>query len=370
MPLRLNFSASALLATLFFGLITSAMQLRAQSTAMPERNVARLSLSPVILVERPDAVQDYTVDAPQVRQMVNRALMTLTSAPDIGTAWKRLGITPQDIVGIKITTAGGPALCTHRALVRAICEGLQAAGLPISQVIIWDKFQDKMAAAGYVLRAANQQQAAIASIVPSNDYDPETYYRNGVVGNLIWGDYQFNPPMGFNDSDATGIDSEQTLTRSYYTKLVTQTCTKLINVPVLNYDESFGLDGCLSSLALGSVDNNRRLLGAPSYGDPAIDEILNRSFIRRKVVVNILDALVAQCAGGPSFNPQFCQAFGAIYVGRDPVAIDSLALPRLERMRQEMEVPSVGNTSSYIRSAGVLSLGTTDRRRIQFLHVQ
>jgi len=181
---------------------------------------------------------------------------------------------------------------------------------------------------------------------------------------LIWGDYQFNQMI---ESDF--YDSSPVADRSYYAKFLTQTCTKLINVPVLNDNELFGIDGCLSSLALGSVDNNRRFQGPPSYGNPAIDEIFDQAFIRRKVVVHILDALVAQCAGGPAFNPQFCQPLGALYVGRDPVAIDSLALPRIEQMRREVNVPTVGNTSTYVTSAAVLGLGTTDRRRIQYLRV-
>jgi hypothetical protein len=320
-------------------------------------------LSPVIIVQRPEAVQDFNADPAQVRQMVNRALLTLTSATDIGTAWTRLGITPQDIVGIKIATGGGPGLSTHQALVRAICDGLQAAGVPRSQIIIWDKFQDKMRPAGYALRPASDQQPAIASIVPSNNYDPDVFYENGIIGSLIWGDYQFSASL------SPGFDPSDVLTRSYYTKFLTQICTKIVNVPVLSYNENYGIDGCIASIALGSVDNNRRFLGAPSYGDPSIDEIFDQSFIRRKVVVHILDALVAQCAGGPAFNPIFCKALGAIYVGRDPVAIDSLALPRLERMRWNLNVPNIGNTSTYLTSAAVLGIGTTDRRRIQFLRV-
>ncbi len=345
-------------------ILAGAMSGHGQGSEQSQRDVARLSLSPVIMVERPGAVQDFTVDPQQVRQMVNRALLVLTSAPDIGTAWTRLGITPRDVVGIKITTAGGPAFCTHHPLVQAICDGLQAAGLPRSQIIIWDKFQDKMVPAGYVPRAAGDKEAAIGAVVPDNNYDPAVFYRNGMIGNLIWGDYQFSASLNSFD-----FDSNRLLSRSYYTKFVTQICTKLINVPVLSYNEYFGIDGCLSSMALGSVDNNRRFQGPPTYGDPPIDEIFNQNFIRRKVVVHILDALVAQCAGGPTFNPQFCQAFGALYVGRDPVAIDSLALPRLEGMRRQMNLVSVGNLSSYVKSAAVLSLGTTDRRRIQFLRV-
>jgi hypothetical protein len=353
-------------AVLFLALLgaDSVAEADSQSRPAPERSAAALSLSPVILEERPEAVQDYAVDPQQVRQMVNRALLTLTSAHDIGTAWTRLGITPRDTVGIKITTAGGPALSTHRALIRAICDGLQAAGLPPARIIIWDKYQSKMGPAGYVLRAAANGQPAIASIVPANNYDPNVFYRNGIAGQLIWGDYQFNQPTNSDD-----FDPDREMSRSYYTRFVTQICTKLINVPVLNDNELFGIDGCISSLALGSVDNNRRFQGAPTYGNPAIDEIFDRDFIRHKVVVHILDALVAQCAGGPAFNPQFCQSLGALHVGRDPVAIDSLALPRIEQMRREVNVPTIGNTSTYVTSAAVLGLGTTDRRRIQFLRV-
>jgi len=365
MLFRLNPFLFARLAGIFLAtLLGGAVPATAQSVAAP-RSVVPTTLSPVIITERPDAVQGYNVDPQQVRQMVNRVLMTLTSASDIRTAWIRLGITPQDVVGIKIATGGGPTLCTHMALVRAICDGLQAAGVPRSQIIIWDKFQDKMVPAGYAPRAATDTQPAIASVVPGNNYDPDVSYRNGIRGNLIWGDYQFNQSVSsFN------FDPDRPLTQSYYTKFLTQICTKIVNVPVLNFNEQFGIDACLSNLALGSVDNNRRFLGAPYYGDPWIDEIYDQSFIRRKVVVQILDALVAQCAGGPAFNPQYCQSFGAIYVGRDPVAIDALALPRLEKMRRQLNVRNLGNTSTYLTSASVLGLGTTDRRRIQFLRVQ
>jgi hypothetical protein len=336
----------------------------AQTGGVAPRTFPALSLSPVIIAERPEAVQEFTVDPQQVRQMVNRSLLTLTSSSDIGTAWKRLGITPADVVGIKITTTGGPAFCTHKPLVQAICDGLGAAGVPPSQIIIWDKFGSKMTAAGYAPRAASNTLPAIASIVPGNNYDPNVFYRVGILGSLIWGDYQFSQSLNSADDD-----SAPDLTKSFYTTFLTQTCTKIVNVPVLSYNELYGMDGCMSSLALGSIDNSRRLLGPPTYGDPAIPEVFDQKFIRRKVVVHILDAMVAQCAGGQSFNPIFCLPLGRIYVGRDPVAIDSLALPRLEQARRQNGLTDVGHPSSYITSAAVMSLGTTDRRRIQFLRV-
>jgi len=339
--------------------------LRAQSDEDPGHAGIRPALSPVILAERPGVVENLTnIDARQTRQMVDEALRTLTSAPDIGTAWTRLGITPQDVVGIKISTEGGSALCTHHALVQAICDGLREAGVPSTQIIIWDKFQDKMRRASYAPRTASSSNAAIASVVPGDNYDPDVFYKNEIVGRLMWGDFHFMQKRGFS-----GTGSNSILNRSYYTKFLTQICTKIINVPVLTDNRFVGMSGCLSTLALDSVDNNRRFQGPRTFGDPAI-EILDQKFIRRKVVVNILDALVAQAAGGPAFNPQFCQSLGAIYVSRDPVAIDSLALPRLEKMRRAMGVPPIGNTASHIKDAVYYKLGTTDPSRIQLVRVK
>jgi hypothetical protein len=212
---------------------------------------------------------------------------------------------------------------------------------------------------------------------------------------LIWGDYDFvrndanddltdavqqavrnrafggGGNVGGNSLDIGSI-APQTSDRSYYARLVTETCTKIINVPVLSDDSYVGMDGCLGSLALACVDNNRRFQGDPTFGDPAICEILDRDFIRHKVVVHILDALVAQYAGGPRFDPQFTKSIGAIYVSRDPVAIDSLVLPRLEAWRasdRQGRIDPIGHAASHVHSAASYNLGTDDRSRIQLVRL-
>jgi hypothetical protein len=346
-----------------------------------------LPLSPVILSENPDVVQRFAVNADLARSMLDRAILKLTSASDIGMAWTRLGVTPQDVVGIKITTMGGPALCTHRPIVQAICDGLQAAGLPLSHIIVWDKMQDEMIRAGYTPVAATDTHVGIASIFPGTGYDPDVFYKNELLGTLIWGDSQFirhgddldaeaRVPAnnqaygGAGSTDAlAGNLGVQTGNRSYYAQLETRLCTKIINVPVLTDNSYVGINGCLASLALASVDNNRRFQGDPTYGDPAICEILDKDFIRHKVIIHILDALVAEYAGGPLFNPQFTQSIGALYVSRDPVAIDSLVLPRLERWRRQGHIDPIGATASHVASAALYHLGTNDPGRIQLVRI-
>ena len=354
------------------------------------------TLSPVIWTENPNVVQRFNVDGDAARQMVDSAVLKLTSAPDLGTAWTRLGITPQDMVGIKITTMGGPLLSTHRPIVQAICDGLQAAGVPPSHIIIWDKDASDMRSAGYTPVLPTDSHVGIASVFPGTGYDPEVVYKTEILGTLIWGDSEFigsgdnvlanaasqavkNRAFGGNITSEPGGDDSllnpsapQTSNRSHFVRLVTTLCTKIINVPVLTDNAYVGINGCMASLALGSIDNDRRFLGDPTYGDPAICEILNNDFIRRKVVIHILDALVSEYAGGPRFDPQFTKSIGAIYVSRDPVAIDSLVLRRLEQWRaadKQGHIDPIGKNASHVHDASSYDLGTDDPTRIQLVRL-
>jgi len=356
------------------------------------------TLSPVIWSEHPDIVQRFNVDSAMARQMVDNALLKLTSATDLGTAWTRLGITPQDIVGIKITTMGGPLLSTHRSIVQAICDGLRAAGVPAAHIIIWDKDASDMESAGYAPVESDDSRVAIASVFPGTGYDPDAVYKTNILGTLIWGDSEFirrdddlfsaagaavkAKAYGDNDTMSTtpsagedeliGTTAPQTSNRSHFARLVTTICTKIINVPVLTDNPYIGINGCLGSLALASVDNNRRFQGDPGYGDPAIDEIMSNPYLRRKVVVHILDALVSQYAGGPRFDPVFTKSIGAIYVSRDPVAIDSLVLRRLEQWRaadKQGRIDPIGKMASHVHSATLYNLGTDDPARIQLVRL-
>ena len=357
-------------------------------------------LSPVIWTENPDVVQRFAITGDQVKDMVDRSLLKLTSASDIGTAWTRLGITPKDTVGIKITTIGGQLFSSHRQVIQAICDGLQAAGVPTSRIIIWDKDASDMRSAGYEPVDATDTHVGIASIFPGTGYDPDAIYKNDMIGTLIWGDSEFirrnvDPlsdalnasvkKKGFSD-DSTGappptagddpLDAiaapAQTSVNSHFARLVSTICTKIINVPVLTDNPYMGIEGCLGSLALASVDNNRRFVGDPSYGDPALCEIYKNPLIRRKVVVHILDALVAQYAGGPHFDPQFTKSIGALYVSRDPVAIDYLALKRMEQWRaidRDGRIDPIGKSADYIHTAASYNIGTDDPHRIQLIRL-
>lgn len=345
--------------------------------------------SVVVQLERPSCVINFAPDPGSVRSMFQTGLLTLTGQPDSASAWKSLGFVPEDVVGIKIDTVGGVGLSTHQPLVNAIVEGLTAAGVPPGRIIIWDKFSDQMRPAGWTPVPAGARTPAVASVVPGTGFDPRVFYVNEILGRLIWGDLQFrgtrpsaadlmnatrravqaaNPTVG-DDSDAPGSQpsADQTSNKSFYALLLTQTCSKIINVPVLSDSPATGLSGCLASLALSSVDNTRRFSAEPSWGDPAVPEILDKDFMRKKVVLHVLDAFVSQYAGGPRFNPVFTQSIGALYLSKDPVAIDTLVLRRVEGWRKDNQIDPLGKTASHVATAAAYGLGEGDVKKIKLI---
>jgi uncharacterized protein (DUF362 family) len=312
-----------------------------------------ISKSRVVLVRDPSAVTGFTADASKVRAMVTTGMKTLTGQADNAAAW-RMFASSNDVVGIKINTQGAPLQATRPAVVDAIVDGLRSAGVNPTNIVVWDRDATKMRAAGYatVGQASRPPSFRVLSIIPDTGlprsergWDPETFYESKLVGKLIWGDLLF------------GKEDSALSTRSHLPKLLTQTITKLINVPVLQDNDACGLAGCLYNISVNAVDNNRRFEMFGQKGDPSIPAICAMPVIRRKLVLNICDALIGGYAGGPNFKPQFSWPYGGLYFSRDPVAIDTTCLKLLETKRAEAKVTPIGTLASHITTAGEAGLG-------------
>jgi hypothetical protein len=352
-------------------------------------DAGRSTTATLAVVERPASVVGFNVDGASVRDMFIRGLLAAVPASSPADAMRSLGITPKDTVGIKISTDGGVLFSTKRALVGAIIRALTEAGVPPRQIIIWDKHEKVMRAAEWPPSAGGKESPAVTNVVPETWWDPKVFYLNEEVGKLIYGDFQFvgkapsrddllnmarqavEQASREKDSDApnVAVPEDQISNKSFYAKLVTQQCTKIINVPVLSDDTKAGLHGCLSSIALASVDNTRRFTGAGNWGVTAVPEILDKEFMREKIVLHVLDSLIAQYAGGPKFDPAFCESPGTLYVSRDPVAIDTLALEKIEALRLRNKIDPLGGAAAHVKVAADYGLGVNNRKSIKILKI-
>lgn len=372
----------------------------AQTASIPPRAAepdsppkARPVLSRVVQVERPALVNRFTVNRAATREIFNRALATAFNLPDAQAVWRQL-VTPQDVVGIKITAYNNPILSTHRAILDPIIQGLIEAGVPPHQIIVWDRFHAGLVAAGFVPGTGKSEEWKMMAVLPDAGFDPKVFYQHEAAGELIWGDLEFrgtgdlaveqlsvserrsmfpdlaHPGSSLDLGRPTPHEKEPQISeRSYFTTIVTQRVTKIINVPVLTDHPQIGLLGATASLAIGSVDNNRRFL-AQVYTTPrAIGEILTHQALKDKVILHILDGLIAQFAGGPEFIPHYAQPAGLIWISRDPVTIDALAAERMQTWRTAHQVDPMRDPISYLRPASRLGLGTTDPNQMEIIRL-
>ena len=299
----------------------------------------------------------FLADDARVAGAFNLGLLTLTRTANVSDAWRSL-VRTNDTVGIKIFSQPGPLSGTRPAVVAAIVRGLLVAGLPPDKIIIWDKHADDLRAAGF-FKLGKQLGVRVAGAVEAG-YEETNFYLpdSPVIGSLVWGDSEFG-------KKGDGIGK-----KSYVSKLVSREITKIISVvPLLNENDA-GLCGHFFSLTLGSVDNTRRFEGDADRLAVALPEIYALPSVGDRVVLNVTDALLGQYQGGPASFLQFASVLDQIWLSRDPVALDTLALKELARQRRLFSVPPPKLNYQLYTNAVLLQLGLNDPARIQIEKVR
>jgi hypothetical protein len=305
----------------------------------------------VVTVENAKATSAFQPDAECVQTMVNRGITNLTGKATPLEAWRSL-VSTQDVIGIKVFSTTGPISGTRPAVVTAVVRGLLDAGVPPKQIIIWDKHEDALRAAGFFKLAARFGVRVAGSAEAG--YDEKTFYApdTAIIGNLVWGDWEF------------GKKGEGIGRKSFVSELVSRQMTKIISLaPLLNENDA-GICGHLYGLAMGSVDNTRRFAGDAGRLAVAVPEIYALPALGDRVALNITDALIGQYEGGPYGLLQYSEVLNQLWFSRDPVALDVLALKELDRRRRATGAPECKLNTDIYTNASLLELGVSDPAKI------
>lgn len=314
--------------------------------------------SVVYFVHNPDAIVDFHPNANAVRAMVDRLVVSVTGQPDVAKAWATL-VAPNDKIGIKISSAGGQLFTTHKEVVDAIVDGLVAAGHSRQSIIVWDRSLSGIKEAGYRPGAEGYQLKGIA---PKDGYDEKAVISAPLLGQLVWGDLEYRSELG---SLQPLSDEENMSSVSHISRILANEVTKVINVPVMSNTEMNGIAGCLYNITIPNIDNWRRFAQGRGFGAASIAEIYANPQVGNKVVLNIMDGLVAQYAGGPQSQPLYSEHHATIYASKDPVAVDAIVLQKLEEWRTRGKLPAIGHMAAYVEAASYGGLGNASRDRIE-----
>ena len=302
------------------------------------------------------------VNAQLVHQMIASGMKALTGDARNEDAWARF-ISPRDVVGIKVNCSGAPRICSSPEIVADIANNLIAVGVPAKQIYVYERFENQLQSVGYgkYLPAGVNIYAVETSRSSILNYDPKTYVETSFFG----------------EDD----------TRSNVARLVSETLTKIVNVPNLKEHQASGVTGCLKNIAYGNFSNVARSHNFEKTNTLTfIGTLAAVEPVHSRVVLNIMDGLRGVWHAGPfSEMARFRFYPKQIMIGTDPVAMDHELIGVIEAKRKaegavsifDRSMSHVGrdnsnpNTNHYIREPGhveyasKLGLGVFDEARIK-----
>jgi len=340
---RREFMAKTSSAVLGAGLIGKALLRGEQAPAKTSR---------VIEVFHAGSVREgRSVDPAAVRRMLRSGLQALTGTE---RPWSRF-FSPSDRVGLKINCLGRPLLYTHHELVQAVIDELNEFGVRENNIIVWDRWQPHMTASKFVLNTSGQGVRC---------YGTEGF---GPTGRRI------DPEVSYV-SDFDEPAEREGGTVSLLSSIFTKECDKVINMALLKDHNSSGYTMCLKNLAFGLCDNNNRF-HQPAQIGPFIAGVCALPMVREKVVLHLIDGLEACYDQGPvPSNPRVIFAPKTLWLGTDPVALDTVGYRVIDEKRVAEGLPRLKDTPSYggpsrpvdqVELAAAKGLGICDPGRIK-----
>ena len=305
-------------------------------------NDARGGSKPKVVIARDPALHrsDGKLDAARVSALLDRAVSTYTGHHSPLEAWKRIvldGGAKDKVIGLKTNGLGGKGISTHAALVFAIAERLQQAGVKPGNILIWDRNARDLQACGLTINTDPNQVRCYGSDV-----------------------------SGFEDATETWGSS-----RVRFSKILTRECAMVINVPILKDHSMSGVTFAMKNM-YGVVERPQDLHA--NGCNPGIADLNAFPVIRQKIKLTIGDAMTSVYAGGPGFRPEHLWQPNALIVGEDRVAIDQIAWGILDKKRTEVGLKTLeaaGRPPRYISTAAGSShaLGVNDPQRIKLIGI-
>lgn len=276
------------------------------------------------------------VDAEVVREMMDRGMRALTGEATTLGAWRRF-FEPGDVVGIKVNAGGVPHVVSNPAIVAETCRQLMAVGVPPSQIVVFERFQNQLDGIGYPAHLPEGVEVFAPEAgnrrMENRAYDPETYVEVDFFG----------------EED----------TRSNMMRLVSQRLTKIVNIPNMKDHGATGATGCLKNVAYGCFSNVARSHSrGQTHTRTAVGTFASVEPLRSRCVLQIMDGIHAVWHGGPfAKTTRFVFHPRRILFGTDPVAIDRLLLDVIDEKRK-----AEGAVSIWDRSPKYLKFGDAGSR--------
>jgi len=219
-----------------------------------------------------------TIDTNRLLSLLDQAMQHLFQTVDPVQPWARI-VRPGQRVAIKVNTLGGRGLSTHPALVEAVCARLQDAGIAARQIVVFDRDTQELARAGFRINAGD---GGVQCYGTDRVGFTEDLFTCGSVGSRL-------------------------------SRILTERCDVLINLPVLKDHDGAGVSLALKNM-YGVIHNPNKY--HPNGCDPYIADLNMLPELRARLRLHICDATTACYEGGPAFKPEFTWRPNALIVSQ------------------------------------------------------
>jgi hypothetical protein len=304
--------------------LTISSSARPSFPGMPGRFPGR-----VVAIEDSKSIINGKLQETTVTLMVREGMMRLTGEKDLKRAWQTL-FQPGDVVGIKWNPNARDELISSRPVLEAILYGLDLAGVRMTDVIIYERYEE-----------------ILSRIVP---WLPRWLKRESAAPgwDRLQQDMRNYDPQWFADVPITLEDQKPdnaVARRSHVAEFASKHVSKIVNVAVLKHHQAAGVTLALKNITYGMANNvNRSHDNAQKISrvNELIPAIADLSPIRSKVVLNIVDGVNALYHGGPYGRGNFMWAHQRIYFSTDPVAVDRIGWKVIDEKRVASGLKAVG----------------------------
>ncbi len=303
-----------------------------------------------------------------IQKMFETGMLRLTGARNSVEAWRRF-FRPDDIVGIKVVPNGAPWVCSSKEVVNEIIRGLnQMAGIPLQNIIVYDRYGDELQAAGI----PSWLPSGVRIAWGSDRYTDDQTVVSGIDASGV--NHYYDQDQYFEVS-LSGQDNPRSNASLFLSKWV----TKIVNLACLKDHGAAGVTLCLKNLSHGLFNNvNRTHPGTSTYIEGFVPKAVTHELVKAKAVLNIIDGIRGIYNGGPfstGGREKYVWEHKTVYFATDAVAVDSIGWRIIDEKRTAEGLPlsTVGPHDfngftdpqpEHIEIAGQLGLGVWQLAKI------
>jgi len=286
---------------------------------------------------------DFNINDQRAADLFRTALMEFTGQPTVKEAV--ISLFPKfrnDLrVSMKVNTASD-TIPSHPIIADTMANCLVEAGLQPDNIIIWEREEGTLQSSGYQIVNELGKVKVIGTNTPGYGYDER------------------------RSEKVHGVSV-------YLSSILTQHSDYQINLGVMKHHWFTGAAVCMKNhygsipllekpMAIGPYDILQLHLNAC---DPYMGELYATIEEKVPTVLCVCDGLLGAYNNGPLGPPQWVQ--NEILLSNDPVAIDTLALYRIEKKRREIGLPPLLNKAMFVRTGAQLDLGTNNPANMEMI---